>query len=59
MSGQRPILAPLHRSLGGHSPPLALQLVPPLVGDAVQKRIAVVQAVRDKRLDQSLSSIRR
>lgn len=30
-----------------------------VVGDAVQKRIAVVQAVRDKRLDQSLSSIRR
>ena len=26
-----------------------------IVGDAVQKRIAVVQAVRDKRLDQSLS----
>ena len=25
-----------------------------VVGDAVQKRIAVVQAVRDKRLDQSL-----
>ena len=24
-----------------------------IVGDAVQKRIAVVQAVRDKRLDQS------
>ena len=30
-----------------------------VVGDAVQKFIAVVQAVRDKRLDQSLSSIRR
>jgi len=30
-----------------------------VVGDAVQKRIALVQAVRDKRLDQSLSSIRR
>ena len=28
-----------------------------VVGDAVQKRIAVVQAVRDKRQDQSLSSI--
>jgi len=30
-----------------------------VVGDAVQKRIAVVQAVKDKRLDQGLSSIRR
>ena len=30
-----------------------------VVGDAVQKRIAVVHAVRDKRLDQSLSSIHR
>ena len=30
-----------------------------VVGDAVQKLIAVVQAVRDKCLDQSLSSIRR
>jgi len=30
-----------------------------VVGDAVQKRFAVVQAIRDKRQDQSLSSIHR